>query len=222
MISDFPGLVKYFASRNPIHLLLFVIPIWMIASSYILLTEKSISQIISLIIFGIFYWSFVEYAIHRWIYHTEIKNEIVNYFIGSFHRYHHQYMEDRRVYNAGFLMIYSLIPLLLLPFIILNLQVDSIASISLGLSIGHFLYEYVHFILHFKIHDSGYFNYIQKYHFYHHDSEPLKNFGNTSHLWDYLLGTYDPAYKSYVMPLKSEKTLITYKRQSRNAIFASE
>ena len=222
MISDYPWLVKYFASRNPLHLMLFVFPVWMVSTSYILLSDKNLIQLISLLFLGIIYWSFIEYAIHRWVYHVEFKSKTLNYFLGSFHRYHHMEMGDRRVYNAGFIMVYTLIPILLLPLFFFSVDTDSIATIALGLSIGHFFYENVHFILHFKTHEEGYFNYIQKYHFFHHDHEPLKNFGNTSHLWDLILGTYDPAYKNYVMPLSSEDTLITTKRLNKNAILTGE
>lgn len=46
---------------------------------------------------------------------------------------------------------------------------------------------------------------------HHHDKAPNKNFGNTSHLWDVLLGTYDPQYVVYEMSTKTEDTLITSK-----------
>jgi sterol desaturase/sphingolipid hydroxylase (fatty acid hydroxylase superfamily) len=54
--------------------------------------------------------------------------------------------------------------------------------------------------------------YIQSYHFHHHDKAPNKNFGNTSHFWDLLLGTYDERYKTYKMPESSEVSLILAKK----------
>jgi len=218
MIMDYPWLVKYFASKNPLHLLLLVVPVWLISSSFILLSDKNLFELVLLFVLGTIYWTFVEYGIHRWIYHTEFKHPTLNYFLGSFHQYHHKQMDDRRVYNAGYLMVYSLVPILLMPFYLLNLNSDSLATMTLGLSAGHFFYEYVHFILHYKVHNGGYFNYIQKYHFYHHDYAPLKNFGNTSHLWDYIFGTYDRNYINYKMPLTSEKSLITSNQLELDAI----
>jgi 4-hydroxysphinganine ceramide fatty acyl 2-hydroxylase len=222
MIMDYPWLVKFFASRNPIHLLLFVVPVWLVSSSFILLSDKHLFELLLLFILGAIYWTFVEYGIHRWIYHIDFKNSILNYFLGSFHQYHHKRMDDRRVYNAGFLMVYSLVPILLIPFYFLDLKIDSLATIALGLSAGHFFYEYVHFILHYKVHDEGYLCYIQKYHFYHHDFAPLKNFGNTSHLWDYIFGTYDRNYMNYKMSANSEQSLITSNQLDPDAIFSGQ
>lgn len=82
----------------------------------------------------ILYWTFLEYAVHRWGYHSAYKSKMVYYFLGSFHLYHHMH---------------------------------------------------------------------------HHDKAPNKNFGNTSHLWDVLLGTFDPQYVIYEMSAKTEDTLIT-------------
>lgn len=214
MISDYPGLVKYFASRNPVQLLLFVSPLWVGSLSFMSFGWKSAI----LFLVGSLYWTFLEYAIHRWAYHTHFKSKVLNYFLGSFHLYHHQDMSDRRVYNAGFLMIYVMTPLVLSPVLLVTRDFNVLASLTLGLSVSYYFYEWVHFILHYKVHESGYLSYIQKYHFHHHDKAPHKNFGNTSHLWDWLLGTYDERYKSYVMPESSEKTLIT--SQERKLIHA--
>lgn len=209
MIMDYPELVKYFASKNPLQLLLFVTPLWGTSAWFILNSSVSLLTILISVAVGVVYWTFLEYAIHRWAYHTHFKSRIINYFLGSFHLYHHKDMSDRRVYNAGFLMIYGLVPMVLSPLLLLTSNKGIIASVILGLSMAYYFYEWVHFILHYKVHEKGYLNYIQKYHFYHHDKAPLKNFGNTSHFWDALFGTYDARYKNHVLPESSVKTMIT-------------
>lgn len=213
MIMDYPGLVKYFASRNPFQLLLYVGPLWLLSLYILAASETELANLLLAFLAGSFYWTFLEYAIHRWAYHTHFKSRFLNYFLGSFHLYHHKDMSDRRVYNAGFLMIYFLAPTVLSPVLLVNRDEGIFAALTLGLSASYYFYEWVHFILHYKVHETGYLSYIQKYHFHHHDKAPLKNFGNTSHLWDWLLGTYDARYKEYVMPEASRKTLITAKNE---------
>lgn len=212
MIQDRPELVKYFASKNPGHLFLFVLPLWYLTFKYIALSDVSIETLILTFITGLIYWSFLEYAIHRWVYHTHFKTRILSYFLGSFHLYHHKEVGDRRVYNSGFLMIYLITPVVISPFFVITQDFGILSGLILGLSIAYFFYECVHFLIHYKKFESGYMAYIQSYHFHHHDKAPHKNFGNTSHVWDFLLGTYDERYKTYKMPVSSEISLILAKK----------
>jgi sterol desaturase/sphingolipid hydroxylase (fatty acid hydroxylase superfamily) len=212
MIQDRPELVKYFASKNPGHLFLFVLPLWYFSSNFISSSDVSSGLILISFIVGAIYWTFLEYAIHRWVYHTHFKTRILSYFLGSFHLYHHKEVGDRRVYNSGFLMIYLVTPLVISPFLLVTRDLGIIGALVLGLSAAYFIYECVHFLIHYKKFELGYMAYIQSYHFHHHDKAPNKNFGNTSHFWDLLLGTYDERYKTYIMPARSEVSLILGKK----------
>lgn len=211
MIQDFPQTVKYFASRNPVHLLLFVLPLWSFFLYHSLNTSSNVFTTLLAMVGGVMYWSFLEYVIHRVIYHTNYRSKFLRYFIGSFHSFHHQDMSDHRVLNAGFLMVYVVTPTVLSPFLLVTQDMQLMASLSVGMVSAHYFYEWVHYTLHYKVHETGYLNYIQKYHFHHHDKAPTKNFGNTSHIWDVVFGTYDPSYKNYSMPQATQKTLITEK-----------
>jgi sterol desaturase/sphingolipid hydroxylase (fatty acid hydroxylase superfamily) len=212
MIQDHPELVKYFASKNPGHLFLFVLPLWFFSSQFIVSSDVSFEFILISFVTGAIYWTFLEYAIHRWVYHTHFKSRILSYFLGSFHTYHHKEVSDRRVYNSGFLMIYLITPVVISPFLLVTRDLGILAALILGLSSAYFIYECVHFLIHYKKFESGYMAYIQSYHFHHHDKAPNKNFGNTSHLWDFLLGTYDQSFKTYNMPASSEVSLIKAKK----------
>jgi sterol desaturase/sphingolipid hydroxylase (fatty acid hydroxylase superfamily) len=212
MIQDHPELVKYFASKNPGHLFLFVLPLWYLSFKSIAASDVSSGTMFFAFIIGVIYWTFLEYGIHRWIYHTHFKTRLLSYFLGSFHLFHHKEVGDRRVYNSGFLMIYLVTPAVISPFLLVTRDHGILAALILGLSSAYFIYECVHFLIHYKKFQSGYMAYIQSYHFHHHDQAPNKNFGNTSHLWDLLLGTYDERYKTYKMPASSEVSLILSKK----------
>ena len=211
MIQDYPQLVKFVASRNPIHLLMFVIPLLSFFLFHAFNAPSNMTTTVLAILGGMIYWTFLEYVIHRFLYHTNYRSKFMRYFIGSFHTYHHQDMSDHRVLNAGFLMVYLVTPTVLSPLLLFTQDFQFLSSLAAGLVSAHYFYEWVHYTLHYKVHESGYLNYIQKYHLHHHDRAITKNFGNTSHVWDVVFGTYDPAYKNYLIPDSTRDTFITSK-----------
>ncbi len=208
-VQAYPWLIKYFASRNPLHLLLMIVPLlgWLVKLA--LSESLSALQWGSMLGLGVLWWSFLEYAIHRWAYHSKYPWKWMHAFLGSFHLYHHIDMADRRVYNAGFLMVYLIAPGVLLPMWLVTGSSSLTAVFGLGTLGAYYAYEWVHFLLHYKIYDSGYLAWIQRYHFYHHERRPDKNFGNTNALWDLLLKTHDPAYKTFRVSPKAASTMIT-------------
>lgn len=216
MIMDYPQLVKYFASSNPIQLLIFIMPLWGITAYKLSTLSFDLVTLVLGLFAGVLYWTFLEYAIHRFAYHTHFKNKLIFYFLGSFHLYHHKDMSDHRILNAGFLIIYAMTPTVLLPFYLLIDNQLFLYSMVLGLSGSYYAYECVHYLLHYKHYTKGYLGFIQDYHMHHHDKNPNKNFGNTSQLWDVLLGTYDAGYKSYAMSEKTKATLITSSSEKYN------
>jgi sterol desaturase/sphingolipid hydroxylase (fatty acid hydroxylase superfamily) len=217
MIYDRPELIKFFAAKNPLHLFFIALPVLCCFIYFSLSADLSILMYTFLTILGVLWWTFLEYAIHRWLYHTRFKNNFLNYFVGSFHLYHHSEMADRRVYNSGAGMLYLVTPIVLLPFLLLTQSLALTSAIGVGLVAMYYFYECVHFILHYKKFEKGYFAWIQSYHFYHHDFKPNKNFGNTSAIWDMAFGTYDEKYKNYMMSAKTQETLI---KSSEEVIYA--
>ena len=197
IVQTHPWLIKILGSKNPGYVFLSTIPLYVIFFSYAKDIE-SITQTIALLVMAVLYWSFIEYAIHRWPYHIIFKNKKLRWFFETFHLYHHRNIEDRRVLNAGPLMIYPMVFVLLLPiYYILGKNLVTLSVFGIGLGLSYNFYECVHFFIHYKKFQSGYFSYIQKYHLHHHYKKWNKNFGNTSHLWDMLLGTYDGSYKEF-------------------------
>jgi sterol desaturase/sphingolipid hydroxylase (fatty acid hydroxylase superfamily) len=206
LIQDKPDWVKYFASKNPFFLLLYVGPLISVLSFLLYKQELGLNPFA--LIAGLIYWSLIEYAVHRFLYHNKIQNKWFRYIVGSFHQYHHNHLNDHRVLNAGLLMIYTITPVVMAPFALI-LTESSLLSMTLGLVLYYYAYEWVHYLIHYKEYKTGYMAYIQKYHLHHHRYAPLKNFGNTHHLWDKVFRTYDPKYKSYHMDEKMRASMIT-------------
>jgi len=209
--QDHPWIISVFGSKNPFFVMLFASPLLLLFIHKLLKYNESISPFLVIVLFfvGMIYWSFVEYAIHGWVYHAKSTYKKHQYTIGSFHLYHHLDKFDLRVLNAGPVMIYAASMVLVAPIHFFFNDWAITSSIALGLLFSYVAYEFVHYFIHYKRYESGYMRFIQNYHFYHHDNAPLKNFGNTNPYWDKFFGTYDPGYKEYEMTETTSNSLIT-------------
>ncbi|MBU2917616.1 MAG: 4-hydroxysphinganine ceramide fatty acyl 2-hydroxylase [Psychrosphaera sp.] len=213
IVVKYPFLLVFFAAKNPLWVFVGASPLLF----YFLSQIEAINWLsIICITLGLVFWTFLEYVIHRWIYHININSRKLRFVIDGFHFYHHHIMNDRRVLNAGFLTLYLVSALILPPFyLIFNLtpQPELFYQFALGILMGNLFYEFVHFQIHYKRHSRGYLRSIQNYHLYHHQKRWNKNYGNTSSFWDRIFNTYDASFKTFKLSenvnnhfIKSEPT----------------
>jgi 4-hydroxysphinganine ceramide fatty acyl 2-hydroxylase len=203
-----PAWLKVLVAKNPLVVLITMTPLFVLFYYTAYFSSLTTSLLVSSYLLGILYWTFVEYAIHRWAYHVNWRNEKVRWVLETFHLHHHRDLTDHRVLNAGILLEYPMAFLLLLP-IYLAFGFEVMSAVGAGLLTMYFFYECVHYAIHYKKHDAGYMKFIQKYHMYHHEFAWKKNFGNTSVIWDRLFGTYDPKYKDYSLSEERILEMIT-------------
>ena len=209
IVDTHPGILKILASKNPVFVFINILPALAFFLYNILAAGVPKASDAGYFLFGIFYWSFFEYAVHRWLYHTRFTSQRVRWLFETFHLHHHRDLSDKRVLNAGPLMQYPLLATLLAPvywFTGYDLRIISVTGLGLA---GYYLfYECVHYGIHYKKFAGGYMQYIQKYHMYHHEKAWLKNFGNTSHVWDMVFNTMDEKYKNYELTEEQSGSLI--------------
>ena len=141
---------------------------------------------------GIVYWTFVEYALHRWLYHWTPRSRALRRVVESFHVYHHRTPDDRAVWNAGPALVVLLTTLLSLPPLALLGGVARAAFVMLGAVVAYALYEVVHHECHARVHTRGPLVYLQAFHLRHHQRNWRRNFGVTNPFWDWLFGTLAP------------------------------
>lgn len=184
--------LKVLASPHPAWNAVIVVPILVLLGRHTYFSFEALSYIAFRIgiafAAGILAWTFFEYAIHRWVYHGNIRGKKLRAFIESFHIYHHRNIDDPRVITAGPLMIIPLSAGILIPSWLL-LGAD-FGPFGIGFVMAYYFYEWVHFLIHRSSHESRYIRYIRQYHLHHHDHRWDRCYGNTSSLWDHLLGTY--------------------------------
>ncbi|MCS6884691.1 MAG: sterol desaturase family protein [Acidobacteriota bacterium] len=160
----------------------------------------SLLDAVVLIICGFLSWSFVEYCLHRFIFHYDAKSELGKKFVYYQHLQHHEYP---RQLDRLFAKLSTSTPVSALYLLVAYSLLGSWASagcLYIGLVIGYFLYEFLHYQAHHMSPKLGILRYLKKYHLLHHHSRSNLRYGVTSPLLDILFGTYAP------LPVKSVLT----------------
>ena len=175
-----------------------VLAIWLPVAGYSLyrtvLIPSGLGLRLSLgLVSGLLAWTWVEYAMHRFVFHFSPRTPRQERLSFLFHGVHHaQPMVQSRLVMPPALSI----PLAAACYAVLYLAVGVVAGahawvspVFAGLILGYVAYDMTHFATHhFKVRWAA-FQYIRRYHLHHHTQTPGQRFGVTSPLWDMVLGT---------------------------------
>jgi hypothetical protein len=162
---------------------------------------------------GVFLWTLAEYVVHRFIFHatdeleervqeivaglepgepaypkmTDIRQKL--YFLA--HGVHHDFPNDSR----RLVMPPSVsIPLAAIFYVAYRLLLGAVdgPAVFAGFVAGYLVYDTIHYAVHHFSLRSRAMLYLKKKHFRHHYQDSTKDYGVSSSLWDYLLGTNGP------------------------------
>ena len=145
------------------------------------------------LVLGVFVWTFVEYTLHRFVFHFWPRTAWQERVSFLFHGVHHaQPLSKTRLVMPPALSI----PLAGLVYAVLLLLVDVILGLEWwlnplfgGLLVGYVIYDMFHYASHhLRVRWAGY-RQLRRHHLYHHTQTPDKRFGVTSPLWDVVFGT---------------------------------
>ena len=138
---------------------------------------------------GLLAWSLIEYGLHRFVFHVEIRSATVRHLINSSHLEHHEDPRDvgRLLVKTGYGMFVSALLFGIAFFLTRNWFYS--AGLMTGIWTGFLYYEYVHYRVHLTIGHSRMMAYQRRAHFHHHFQNPDVCFGVTSPLWDYVFRT---------------------------------
>lgn len=151
-------------------------------------TELSILQIIGLVFAGTFFFTFVEYAMHRWLYHPPHgAGEKYKEFTYTIHGYHHDYPRDKeRLAMPPWLAI--IIATAFLFFFKLFLSQMAFAFTA-GFVVGYAGYLMVHYSVHVFKPPRNFLKSLWINHSIHHYSENEILFGVSQPFWDHVFRT---------------------------------
>jgi len=137
---------------------------------------------IALFTVGVIFFTFLEYAVHAWLFH---KNHPLKVFIEG-HAHHHQ---NPFSYDAmPFFMSAIIASFFAWIFHFFMPNSDAFAIVG-GMALGYFNYGIMHHIMHRREFKSEYWRYMQEFHFVHH-KKPKFNHGITTDIWDRIFHTY--------------------------------
>ncbi len=198
--------------RNPILEVLTKTKLWIIVTTYTLVSaiwiaiylvkfNGSATHTIGLFVLGFFSWTFLEYALHRWLYHKIKDSSYDSGLQYMFHGIHHEFPSDEDRIILPPIPGLVIAHLLLLVFYLL-FDVECL-TLGAGFLMGYLAYISIHWMVHSKPAPEK-FNFWWTHHNIHHYQQHDRAFGVSSPIWDYVF---------HSMPEKGRKT-ITILRQN--------
>jgi sterol desaturase/sphingolipid hydroxylase (fatty acid hydroxylase superfamily) len=142
---------------------------------------------------GLFLWTFVEYTLHRFVFHHHPKSDWQKRIVFLFHGIHHAQPQCKTrlvmppaVSIPMALVVYGLFYLIVSKLMGLALWVN---PMMVGLLIGYLAYDLTHYATHHFRMTWGFLKFLKRYHMMHHYKTPYMRFGVSSPLWDVVFRT---------------------------------
>ncbi|HVZ38213.1 MAG TPA: sterol desaturase family protein [Candidatus Kapabacteria bacterium] len=146
------------------------------------------ASVAGLFVGGVLSWSFIEYILHRFVFHYQPKSEWGKRFHFILHGVHHDYPNDatRLVMPPGIS-----IPLAIIFYVVflLILGPHLTPPAFAGMVFGYLCYDMLHYATHHFSMKRGIWLKLKQYHMRHHYGEENTGYGVSSPLWDYVFGT---------------------------------
>ncbi|MDB5115764.1 MAG: fatty acid hydroxylase [Mucilaginibacter sp.] len=132
---------------------------------------------------GLFVWTFVEYIMHRFIFHYVPKNKFGLRLHFIFHGVHHDYPSDAKrlvlppsvsiPLATGFYFLFNAI-----------LPANYVFGFFPGFILGYLFYDISHYAIHHFNFKGNIWKKIKQHHMLHHYQDPDKGYGVSSPFWD--------------------------------------
>ncbi|MGB7785468.1 MAG: sterol desaturase family protein [Salinimicrobium sp.] len=151
--------------------------------------EKGFSVPLMLLLFfaGLFFFTLVEYLMHRYLYHIPATSERKKKIAYTMHGVHHDYPKDRS--RLAMPPVLSLIIASILFVIYRAVLGDLVFGFLAGFLVGYAIYLGVHYSIHaFKV-PNNFLKILWHHHSIHHYREPDRAFGVSSPFWDHVFRT---------------------------------
>lgn len=187
VMFDNPVLERLSRTHISIPVSIFVASAIGLATYAFLYTDLPGVNIALLFLAGMFTFSFVEYAMHRFLFHMSTHTKTREKVQYAFHGVHHEFPKDK-----GRLAMPPLISILLASTILglfYLLMHEAAFAFFPGFILGYAAYLFVHYIVHAYQPPKNFFRSLWINHGVHHYKDHTKAYGVSSPLWDYVFGT---------------------------------
>lgn len=150
--------------------------------------ELTLSSFLLTGFLALLFWTFLEYTLHRFIFHFNAKSEWGQYLVFLFHGLHHDDPNDpTRLVFPPFPAI--IIVALLYSMFWLVIPFEYLQAFTGFFLVGYLCYDYIHYATHHFPMTSKVGRYLKKYHLQHHFKKEHARYGVSSPLWDYVFKT---------------------------------
>ncbi len=158
-----------------------------ILSWSIVYTSLSIPSTVALFTFGCFLFTWVEYNVHRYLFHIPTPTVMKRKFQYTIHGVHHRFPKDKDRLAMPPLLSITIATVMLA---LLKLTIGNFAfAFMAGFLTGYSAYLFVHYIVHACPQPKGFFKLLWRNHAIHHYKNGDVAFGVSSPLWDYIYRT---------------------------------
>lgn len=161
--------------------------------------------VLLLFVGGALCWTFVEYIVHRFLYHTETNSKFLYRIQYNAHGIHHLYPKDPEGLAMPPLptIIFASVLFALFWIVIKKYSI----SLFAGFLLGYVLYISLHYAQ-YRISRPRIFKRLWDYHTYHHYKNPYKDFGVSVQLWDWVFGTMSVSDKKQGTNLSGQESKV--------------
>ena len=143
--------------------------------------------VLLLFLVGLITFTWIEYQVHRRIFHLETTKPWKAKFQHTIHGVHHDHPKDRQ--RLAMPPVLSLLIATTLLLILKAIMGDFTFAFLPGFLTGYASYLLVHYVIHVFSPPSNRFRILWINHSIHHYKDSSKAFGVSSPLWDYIYGT---------------------------------
>jgi sterol desaturase/sphingolipid hydroxylase (fatty acid hydroxylase superfamily) len=149
--------------------------------------EYSVLRIALTFIGDMFFWTFFEYIMHRYIYHFVSESPRMQKFIYTMHGNHHHYPRDReRLFMPPIPSIIMASAIFLLMWLIMR---SNVFMFFPGFILGYLLYGSMHYAIHAWNPPFKWMKPLWRNHHLHHYKDEHHGFGVSNTFWDRVFGT---------------------------------
>ncbi|MBI3259796.1 MAG: sterol desaturase family protein [Ignavibacteriae bacterium] len=136
---------------------------------------------------GVLCWTFIEYFLHRFVFHYEPKTSWGKYLHFLSHGIHHDYPRDSTRLVMPLLIS---VPIAIVTYIFFMVVFGMYHyAVFSGIVFGYVCYDSIHYAAHHFKMKGRIGNFLKVYHLKHHYSDDHSGYGVSNPLWDYIFGT---------------------------------
>lgn len=180
--------LEYLTKTHPLLIWGMYMPVIILLPYYAFTTLGFSGWVIAILfVAGIFFWTFFEYLMHRYVFHFVSENPRMQRISYVMHGNHHEFPRDRqRLFMPP---VPSLIIASIIFFVMYAVVRTYVTAFFPGFMLGYLMYGSMHYAIHAWAPPFKWLKPLWRNHHLHHYKNEQKGFGVSTHFWDVVFHT---------------------------------